>query len=243
MEDLQKAVEGQGISWDDYKNNIRNGLLTQQVIAHDVGPRIEIPHEDVQKYYDEHKSDFVRPEQVVLSEIALNTSGKTPDEIEAIRKQAEDLHQRLKNGDDFAELAKHFSEGPTAKDGGELGAYERGQLAKPIEDVVFALTRGDFTDVIQTKTSFEIFKVVDHFQAGLQPLDKVEGEITNKLYQEKMQPVLRDFLGELREEAYVTVKPGYVDTAAVPGASVIEEVPATPDTPDKKTKKRSKESG
>jgi hypothetical protein len=70
----------------------------------------------------------------------------------------------------------------------------------------------------------------------LQPLDKVEGEITNRLYQEKMEPALRTYLAELREESYVLVKPGYTDSAAVTGATVIQEVPATPDTPKKKKK-------
>lgn len=244
LEALEKAVEAQGIAWEDYKNNIRNSLLTQEVIRRDVGSRIDIGHDEVQKYYNDHKADFVRPEQVLLAEIALNTTGKSPDEIAAIQKKADDLRQRIKNGDDFEELAKHYSEGPTAKDGGELGAYERGQLSKQLEDVVFAMNKGEVTDVIQTKTAFEILKVLDHYQAGQQPLDKVEGEIMNRLYRDRMQPVLRDFLGELREEAYVVVKPGYVDTAAVAGGSVIEEVPATPDAPEKKVKsKKSKASG
>ena len=242
LEALEKAVEGQGISWEDYKNQIRNNLLTQEVIRRDVGSRITIGHDEVQKYYDEHKSEFVRPEQVVLQEIALNTTGKSPDEVAAIRKKAEDLLARVKNGDDFAELAKRYSDGPTAKEGGDLGAYQRGQLSTQIEDVVFKMSKNEVTDIIQTKTGFEILKVEQHFDAGQQPIEKVENEIMNRLYMQRMQPVLRDFLGELREESYVIVKPGYTDTAAVANSSVIEEVPPTPDTKDQKKKKKSKAS-
>ncbi len=245
MDAFEKAVESEGgVSWDDYKNRIRKGLLTQEVIRKEVGQRINIAHADVQKYYDEHQSEFVRPEQVLLAEIVYNTEGKTPDEVAAAQKKANDMHERLVKGEaDFFEAAKRYSEGPTAKQSGELGAFERGQLAKQIEDVVFAMNKNDITDVIQTKTGFGIFKVVDHYPPGQQPLEKVEPEIMNKLYLERMQPVLRTFLGELREESYVVVKSGYVDSAGVAGNTVIQEVPATPDTKDKKAKKKPKVSG
>jgi peptidyl-prolyl cis-trans isomerase SurA len=234
MEDLEKAVEKQGIVWEDYKQQMRNGLLTQKVIQQEVGGRMDIGQDEIKKYYDAHKQDFNRPEQVDLSEIFLNTDGKTPEEIATIKTKADDLHKQLVNGNDFAEMAKRHSEGSTAEEGGELGLFEHGQLAPQLEDVVFKLDRNGITDVIQTKTGFEILKLNDHYQAGLQPLDKVSDQITNIIYKQKMDPAMRDYLAELREESYVTVKPGYTDTAAVPGATVIQEVAPTPDTTDKK---------
>ncbi|HEY4742856.1 MAG TPA: peptidylprolyl isomerase [Candidatus Acidoferrales bacterium] len=240
MEALQAAVEGQGMSWEDYKGGIRNQLLTQEVIRREVGSRVDIGHDDVKKYYDEHKQDFVRPEQVVLADIFLSTEGKTPEQVAVIQKKAADLLARLKKGDEFSELAKRNSEGPTAKDGGELGAFERGQLSKQLEDTVFALNKNQLTDVIQTKTGFEILKVLEHFEAGQQPVEKVEPEIENRIYAERMAPILRNYLGELREESYVVVKPGYVDTAAVSTNVGIKEVTPTPDAPDKKLSRKAK---
>ena len=240
MEALQAAVEGQGMSWEDYKGNFRNQLLTQEVIRREVGSRVDIGHDDVKKYYDEHKQEFVRPEQVVLADIFLSTEGKTPEQVAVIQKKANDLLARLKKGDDFSELAKRNSEGPTAKDGGELGAFERGQLSKQLEDTVFALNKNQLTDVIQTKTGFEVLKVLEHFEAGLQPVEKVEPEIENRIYAERMAPILRNYLGELREESYVVVKPGYVDTAAVATNVGIKEVVPTPDAPDKKLSRKAK---
>jgi peptidyl-prolyl cis-trans isomerase SurA len=237
MDDLEKAVEGQGIAWEDYKNQISNGLLTQKVIQQEVGSRLDIGQDEVKQYYNAHKEEFNRPEQVDLGEIFLGTEGKSPEEIAAIHIKAEDLHNRLVKGEDFAELAKRYSEGSTAKDGGGLGTFEKGQLSPQLEDVVFKLQKGEVTDVIQTKTGFEVLKVLNHYDAGLQPLDKVDSEITNKLYTQKMQPALRDYLAQLREESYVMVKPGYSDSAAVTGATVIEEVPPTPDAAQKKKKK------
>jgi len=239
IEALQKAVEGSGLAWEDYKTQLRNSLLTQEVIRREVGGKMDIGSEEVKKYYEDHKQDFNRPEQVDLAEIFLSTDNKTPDEIAAIKKKADDYRTRVMNGEDFAALAKRYSEGQTAANGGDLGTFERGQLAPQIEESVFGLAKGQMTDPIQTKTGFEILKVVDHYQAGLQPLDKVENEVTNRIYQEKMQPALRDYLAQLREENYVMVKPGYTDSAAIAGNQTpIQEVAPTPDTPDKKGKKK-----
>src|SRR5277367_1242797 len=239
IEDLEKAVEGSGLAWEDYKTQIRNGMLTQEVIRREVGSHINIPNEEVKAYYTSHPDEFTRPEQVQLSEIFLSTDGKSPEEIESVQKKAEDLLARVKKGDDFNEIAKRYSEGSTAKDqGGDLGVFKRGVLSPQLNDVVFKMEKGQITDVIQTKTGFEILKVEAHFVAGLQPLDKVENEVMNKLYMVKMQPTLRTYLGELREESYVMVKPGYTDSAAVPGASVIQEVQPTPDVATKNKAKK-----
>ncbi|MFZ3217880.1 MAG: peptidylprolyl isomerase [Candidatus Acidiferrales bacterium] len=238
MEDLEKAVEASGMAWEDYKTQIRNGLLTQEVVRREVGSHINIPGDEVKQYYDAHPQEFTRPEQVMLAEIFLSTDGKSPEEIAAVQRRAEDLHNRVLKGDAFDEIAKRYSEGSTAKDGGELGTFKRGELAPQLEAVVFKMDKDQITDVIQTKTGFEILKVESHYQAGLQPMDKVENEIMNRLYLQKMQPQMRDYLAQLREESYVMVKPGYSDSAAVPGASVIQEVQPTPDTVQKKKDKK-----
>jgi peptidyl-prolyl cis-trans isomerase SurA len=237
LEDLQKAVESSGIAWEDYKTKLRNSLLSQEVIRREVGSRMDIGSDEVKKYYDAHTEEFNRPEQVQLSDIFLSTEKKTPEEITAIEKQANALRDRIVAGEDFAALAKRYSQGPTAQDGGDLGVYERGVLAPQIDEAVFKMEKGELT-VIQAKTGYEVIKVIDHFQAGQQPLDKVENEIMNKLYSEKMTPALREYLAQLREESYVMVKPGYTDSAAVAGATLIQEVAPTPDTPDKKKSKR-----
>jgi peptidyl-prolyl cis-trans isomerase SurA len=240
MEDLQKAVEAQGIAWEDYKTQMRNQLLEHEVISQEVGGKMnqKISEDDIKQYYEQHKDDFNLPEEVVLSDIFMSTEGKEPQEAYAIRQKAEDLRNRLQKGEDFSQLAQKYSQDTVADQGGYLGTFKRGVLSKPIEDAVFALNKNDITDVIQVKTGYEIFKVMDHFQAGIQPLDKVHDQIMNNLFDQKMEPAMRDYLSQLREESYVMVKPGYTDTGAVAGAGVIQEVAPTPDTPGKKKGKK-----
>jgi peptidyl-prolyl cis-trans isomerase SurA len=233
MEDLEKAVSSQGMNWEDFKNNLRNGLLTQRVIGSEVGSHITIGHDEIEKYYNEHKSEFVRPEQVALRSIEVNTEKKSPEEIAELKKKAETTLKRIKDGDDFGEMAKRFSDGSTAKQGGYLGVYKRGELSKELEDVVFKMRKNDVTDVMDTKQGFLILQVLEHYDEGEQTLAKVEPEITDKLYSARMEPAMREYVKTLREQSYVVIKPGFQEIAGG-GNSEIQEVSATPEASKKK---------
>jgi peptidyl-prolyl cis-trans isomerase SurA len=239
MEDLEKAVSSQGMNWEDFKDNIRKGILTQRVISQEVGSHITITKEEVEKYYNDHKKDYVRPEQVALREIEVNTEGKKDEELPDLKKKAETALKRVKDGEDFGEIAKRFSDGSTAKQGGFLGVYKRGELSKELEDKVFAMKKNDLTDVLDTKQGYLVLQVLEHYDEGEQPLSKVENEITDHLYSERMEPKLREYLKTLREQSYVVIKPGYQDIAGG-GNSEIQEVNATPEVAAKAKKGRKK---
>jgi peptidyl-prolyl cis-trans isomerase SurA len=228
LDELEKAVTSQGMNWEDFKNNIRNRVLTQEVIRREVGGHITIGREDAMKYYDEHKQDFVRPEQVALRAIEIKTEGKKESEIPELKAKAQKLHDRVKEGEDFGELAKRFSDGSTAAQGGFLGVYKQGELTKELWDAVAVLKKNQMTDVIETKQGFLILQVLEHYTEGVQPFDKVENEIMDKLYSEKMEPALREYLKTLREQSYVVIKPGFQEMAGG-GNSEIQEVSATPE--------------
>lgn len=233
LDDLEKAVTGQGINWEDFKNNIRNRLLTQEVIRREVGSHINIGHDEEMKYYDEHKKDFVRPEQVALRAIEIKTEGKKESEVPELKAKAQKLLDRVKEGEDFGELAKRFSDGPTAQQGGFLGVYKRGELSKELEDMVFQMKKNALTDVIETKQGFLVLQVLEHYDEGEQSFSKVENEIMDHLYNEKMEPAMREYLKTLREQSYVVIKPGYQDMAGG-GNSEIQEVSSTPEVSKEK---------
>jgi peptidyl-prolyl cis-trans isomerase SurA len=238
MEALEQAVSGQGMNWEDFKNNIRNGLLTKKVIQSEVGSHINVTKEEIQKYYDEHKAEFVRPEQVALRSIEINTTAKDEAEIAELKKKAETALKRIQDGEDFGEIAKRYSDGSTAKQGGYLGVYKRGELSKELEDTVFSMKKNGLTGVMETKQGFLIMQVLEHYDEGEQALAKVQNEIEGKLYDQRLEPALREYLKTLREESYVVIKPGYQD-AAGGSNSEIQEVSATPEvTKSKKGHKK-----
>jgi peptidyl-prolyl cis-trans isomerase SurA len=232
MEELEKAVSGQGLNWEDFKDNIRKGILTQRVIGSEVGSHINIARDEVVKYYNDHKKEYVRPEQVALREIEVATEGKKDEELPDLKKKAETALKRVKDGEDFGEIAKRFSDGGTAKQGGFLGIYKRGELSKELEDIVFKMKKNDLTDIM-------VLQVLEHYDEGEQPLSKVENEIMDHLYSGRMEPALREYLKTLREESYVVIKPGYQDIAGG-GNSEIQEVNATPEATKAAKKGRKK---
>lgn len=206
-----------GMSYEDFLNETKNQFLTRQVIGEEVGRHITVTDKEVEAYYNAHKSDFIRDEKAYLSEILISTEGKDAAGVAAAEKKAQQLSDEASKGERFSDLAHDNSDAITAKDGGVLGGYKKGDLAPAIEQAVWNLPRGGVTKPIKVPTGWEIFKVDDHTKAGLAPLSDVKNDIENILYGPKMQPQVREYLTGLRKQAFLQIKPGYVDTGAAPG--------------------------
>jgi len=219
MEEFERwVVEKSGMPYEDLKDQIRNQILTQRVIGQEVGSRISIAKEEIAKYYEEHKKEFVRPEQVRLREILVSTEGKEPSEIPALEKKANDILARLRKGERFTDLASKLSDNPdSARMGGDIGFFKRGLLDKQIEELVFSAKRGFISGLIKRPNGFLILRVEDRHQEGLAALEDVEQEIQERLYMPRMQPALREFMTRLRQEAFIEIRAGYQDSGAAPG--------------------------
>jgi peptidyl-prolyl cis-trans isomerase SurA len=245
MEELEKAAQSQGISFEDFKQNMRNQIITQQVIGKEVGSRMVISKEEAQKFYDEHKSELERPETIRLSEILVSTEAKPKDStdeaqrLQAAQAKAEDLLARIRKDAKFDDVARKNSDGPTAAQGGDLGEFKRGALAKELEDKTFAMKPGDVSDVIRTKQGFVILKVAEHHNAGIPAISEVAPRIQDAIYMQKLQPALREYLTKLREDAFIDVKAGYVDSGASPNQTKpIETAFKDPSAKELKKKKK-----
>jgi peptidyl-prolyl cis-trans isomerase SurA len=217
IEDLEKAAKEQGVSFEDFKANIRNQIVTQEVMRQEVGEHIQMTPGEVQRYYDEHKQDYVQPESVRLSEILISASPEDPAKLAAAKAKADDLEARLHAGGDFAQLARSFSDGTTAAQGGDLGQYKRGQLPKVLEDKTFDLSADQYTDPILTRQGYIILKVLQHTPGGPRPYKEVEQDVEEAFYMSQMDPAIRAYLNKMRDEAFIQIKQGYVDTGATPG--------------------------
>jgi len=242
MDDLEKAAEAQGISFEDFKQNMRTEIITQQVIQREVGGRINVGKDEEQKFYEQHKSDMERPEAVKLSEILVSTepAGDDPQKLAAAEAKANDLLKQIRAGASFEDIAKKQSQGLSAAEGGELGYFERGKLAKQLEDVTFAMKKDQVSDVIRTKQGFVILKVTDHQSAGIPSFAEIEPRLQEAVYMQKLQPALREYLTKLREDAFIDVRPGYVDSGASPNQTKPVVTTAAKETTAKTLKKRKK---
>ncbi len=209
--------EQSGVPFEDFKDEMKKSMLTQRVVREEVSDKIPIKHEDVEKYYNEHKSEFVREERLYLREILVSTEGKDDAGAAAADKKAKDLVSRARRGERFAEMARDNSDAPSAKDMGSLPPYKKGDLAKDLEDLVWNQPKGYITDPIKRPNGFLILRVEEHQKAGQAELAEVENEVTDKLMRPRMEPAMRQFLTKLRQDAFLEIKADYIDTGAANG--------------------------
>jgi peptidyl-prolyl cis-trans isomerase D len=159
----------------------------------------DIAQDLIEDYYDNHPDEFSRPEQVRARHILLKVPSNVSDAREAqIRAKAEALLQQLRDGADFAELARKYSEDTaTADKGGDLGMFPRGQMVAPFDKAVFALKVGALSEPVRTTFGFHIIRLDDKVEAGTKPLEEVKGEIENKLRQEREKEAALAFVDDI----------------------------------------------
>jgi len=237
IDDLEAEAKKQGVSYEDFKEQIRIGAVTQQVIAQEVGGKIHISNEDIQEWYNKHQKELEGPEEVGLSEIMVATQPsrqnvedkdkpgaqnndkqlpEDPAKVAEAEAKANQILEQLKKGAKFEDLARKNSDGPTAAQGGSLGEFKRGELAKDLEDKTFALKAGENTGVIRTRQGFIILKATSHRPAGVPPLKDISERIREAIYSERLEPAARAYLTRLLEQAYIDIKSGYSDAGASP---------------------------
>jgi peptidyl-prolyl cis-trans isomerase SurA len=220
--------EQRGMPFEDYKNEMKESLLVEKVIRQEVSSTVKIRREDQEKYYEEHKADYQRQERLFLSNLYVSTVGKDAAGVSAAERKAKDLAARARRGEKFSELVMSSSDDANAPTGGEMPPFEKGMLAKEVEDAVWSKDKGYISDPIKLKdpAGFYVFKVEDHQKAGLAQFEEVQSEVEDKLFRPKMEPALRAYLTKLRAEAFLQIKPGYEDLGAAPGKNTAWQDPA-----------------
>ena len=209
--------EQSGMSYEDLRQEIRNQFMRDRLIRQEIGSRVNVPKADIEKYYKEHQSEFVREDRVFLSELLVSTVGKTDKEIPALEKKAKDLVERARRGERFSDLARDNSDSDSAEGEGRLRFFARNELTQQIADLVFAQDRGYVTDPMRVPNGFLILRLDEKHTAGLASLEEVENEITQRLADPLVEPAMREFLTKLRTSAFLEIREGHQDTAAAPG--------------------------
>lgn len=193
--DLLKSAD---IGIDHVKSSIRESLLINKYLAGVVEAGLKVPEEDLRRAYDEVAGT---DKTATVRHILLLTQGKSEAEKAAARKKIEGLLARAKAGEDFAELAKRYSEDPGSKDNG--GLYEdfpRGQMVKPFEDAAFSVPIGELSGIVETDFGYHILKVIDR-KKETRTFEELRGELEAKLRQEKQTSFIEDHIRDLKEKA------------------------------------------
>ena len=191
-------------------------LLSKQ----DLAKKIQPTEEELKTYYEENKDSFIEPEQRRASHILIRFKADTPKAKAEAKKKIEEILAKVKAGEDFAKLAKQYSEDPgSAKQGGDLGFFQQGVMVKPFDEAVFAMKEGEVKGPIETQFGYHIIKLTKIKPKQTLPFDKVKDQVKAQLVKQKADKQYYELLDKLTSTAYE--QPDSLEPAAdVVGAKV-----------------------
>jgi peptidyl-prolyl cis-trans isomerase SurA len=206
QEDLVAGLEKEGLSYEKYRERLKRDIERAQLIEYEVRSKIIIRDESIQKYYEDHKGTFGIAEKVQLAGIFLMKKNlKSEEEMRELYKKAQDISAKLKAGADFEQMAATHSDGPGAKQGGDLGQFTVDHLEAGLKSVVEALPEGGISDPLVRPNGIQIIKVVKKQTGKIRSLEEMKEAIYGILYQEEVNRRYQTWITELRNSAYVRV--------------------------------------
>jgi parvulin-like peptidyl-prolyl isomerase len=206
-EQLREALRGQGMTMAAYRADLKKQLLRYRVLNIAVGSRVSISDDEVKSYYDRHMKAGGNV-QVRASHIFVAIPDGADAAIVAEKQaQAKKLLERARAGEDFAKLAKQYSDdAATRGDGGDLGTFGKDMLPRAIEEIVFAMQPGDLAGPVRADRGFHVIKLVERKEKGAKPLSEVQDDIRIQLRQKEMEKQTKTYLAELRKKTLVDVR-------------------------------------
>ncbi len=198
-----RALEDQGLTEKKLWDRMHDQLYSQKLVAFEVKSKVSVSPGEVSDYYKAHPEEFAQGDRIRLQQILIRLGSRTDEEAKAF---ALSLYNQLKAKKSFEELAKAYSEGSEAKEGGEMGWIEKGQLMGEIDQRVFVLEPGDITEPISTSLGYHIFKVEEREKFSTKPLSEVRDMIQDKLFQDKLRVKLDEWIKGLKKKAYISIR-------------------------------------
>jgi len=205
-EDLLAGLEKQGMTYEKYKERMKGELERIKLIEFEVKSKIIIREEAITQYYETHKEQFSTNEKVRLANIFLMR--KEPEnkaEIDGLYQKAQDILARVKAGEDFAELARKFSQGPGADDGGDLGTFRIDQLEPNLRQMFEAMPVGTVSEPIVRPNGIQLIKIVEREKGKGKSLEEVRNAIYAILYRQEVNRRYTAWIEELRETCYTKI--------------------------------------
>ena len=204
QEEFEELIAEMGISEAEIKSQIERNLAIRQLIDTQVIDKITVSEADTKAYYDDNPNLFKKPEQVKASHILIKVESDATDLQKAqARIEIAKIQQKLKDGQDFATMAREHSQGPSAKNGGDLGYFGRGQMVKPFEDAAFALKPGQVSEIVETQFGFHLIKVFDKKPASTMTYAEVKDRLNQHLKTQRIDQEARNYIDTLKKDAKI----------------------------------------
>jgi peptidyl-prolyl cis-trans isomerase C len=203
-ERFQKYLDNANLSLDKVKENLTQQLLFKLLIErNNIG---QISDDEVKAQYERQRSKYEEKEKVRASHILIKLDkAATPEQVAAAKAKADLLAARARAGEDFAELAKANSEGPTASRGGDLNFFGRGRMVKEFDEKVFSMKVGEVSDPVRTRFGWHVIKVTEYKEAHTRTLEEVKDNIRRMLEGRAKRKAKADLVELLRSKAQIEV--------------------------------------
>ncbi len=194
------------IADEDLRRFISDEIVIQQTIQQAVVSKISITDEEAQDYYTQNQDQFNEPEQIRASHILVKVAqDASQEDKDAAQKKIEEVLAKAKNGEDFAELAKQHSEGPSGPNGGDLGFFQRGAMVKPFEDAVLAMNEGDVSDLVETQFGYHIIKATGKKEPRTVSFEEVKDRLKSGLSRQKTNTEVAKWIDDLKATAEIEI--------------------------------------
>lgn len=206
QEGLIAKLKERGTTYEAYRDSMKTELERIRLINYEVQSKIIIREDEIEKYYKEHSDEFTSGGKVRLSLIYLKqTDPADRDEARELHKKAQDILSMIRKGEDFGALARKFSSGPGAKEGGDLGRFRLSELNPEMAEQIKGLSSGEVAEPIITPDGIRIIKLAEREGEGVKPLEQVRNAIESILYREELEKRYSAWISDLRERAYTKV--------------------------------------
>ena len=208
QEALTAALLAQGISFDQYRAQMKEELERIRLMSQEVKSKIQVGEREIREYYDANSAAFSEEPTYRARHIFLKVDKKASnDEIKKIMAKAADVMAEAKNNSDFAALATKYSDDPgAAKDGGDLGTFKKGDMLPEIESAVITMMPGEVSELVTTPAGFHIIKLEEKSAGKLKPFETVKAAINDLLYRKKSEERFKQWAEELRKGAAIDIK-------------------------------------
>jgi len=205
--DFEEVLTQQGLSLDGIKKRIRDQILVQRVTRRKVALRISVTEEEIDGYINANRGKLETGLTFEARHILfLPEAGQGEDGWAAARKKAEQVYGQVKEGKDFATLAKEYSEDPSAKDGGSLGTLKRGELTPEIEQAILRLQPGESSPPTRSAVGYHLFHLYAKETLSGDALTQARSQIRDILYREKYDARLKEWIAEIRQRALIDIR-------------------------------------
>lgn len=202
--DFSDEVEKIGLTVTILRNRYKEQLMMSKLVNHEIKEKVVVTPAEVSGYYDKHQEEFRNPESVHLKNIMIRFDEATTESL--AKEKADDVYRLIEGGRDFSDLAKLYSQGAKAEDGGDLGFVMKGQMREEFDQVIFALKPGEAASPLKTDTGYYIFKVEEKKDAYLQPLSEINDNVESEIFRDKAQKRYMEWIGKLKRDAFIQYK-------------------------------------